>query len=247
MTTLALRDEFRRNPALPMLIGDATFIRGIREGVERGDYVYQRGDLLFGPGDPAATVMIDEQAVVLTMDYAKNKGVWPRPPVTEPNPLPAPDPDPPPPDPEPPGTKFTAEGVLREALVQLWEQVRGQNVERVARLRIRLLDAGDAFPLLSAVSRIPGAEKMVALKGGYETRDGGTCELEFEGPAPEAQPVRDFLRPQLLAAVSTSLDARITLIFRDGLAMHDQAPEQLADELCRYASGAAIVSATASP
>ena len=247
MTTLALRDEFRRNPALPMLIGDATFIRGIREGVERGDYVYQRGDLLFGPGDPAATVMIDEQAVVLTMDYAKNKGVWPRPSVPDPDPPPEPDPDPPPPDPEPPDTKFRAEGVLREALVQLWEQVRGQNVERVARLRIRLLDAGDAFPLLSAVSRIPGAEKMVALKGGYETRDGGTCELEFEGPAPEAQPVREFLRPQLLAAVSTSLDARITLIFRDGLAMHDQAPEQLADELCRYASGAAIVSATASP
>ena len=42
MTTLALRDEFRRDPALPMLIGDDTFIRGIRIGVERGDYVYQR-------------------------------------------------------------------------------------------------------------------------------------------------------------------------------------------------------------
>ena len=50
ISTLALRDEFRRDPGLPMLIGDDTFISGIRQGVEKGEYVYQRGDLLFGPG-----------------------------------------------------------------------------------------------------------------------------------------------------------------------------------------------------
>ena len=72
MTTLALRDEFRRDPARPMLIGEDTFIRGIRTGVERGDYVYQRGDLLFGPGDPFASITIDEQAMVLTMAHAKS-------------------------------------------------------------------------------------------------------------------------------------------------------------------------------
>ena len=54
MTTLALRDEFRRDPSLPMLLGDDIFIKGIRRGIEQGDYVYQRGDLLFGPGDPPA-------------------------------------------------------------------------------------------------------------------------------------------------------------------------------------------------
>ena len=79
MTTRALRDEFRRDPALPILVGDDIFIRGIRRGVEQGDYVYQRDELLFGPGDPPASVQIDEQAVVLTMGYAKNTGVWPWP------------------------------------------------------------------------------------------------------------------------------------------------------------------------
>ena len=88
MTTRALRDEFRRNPALPILIGDDVFVRGIRRGVERGDYVYRRGDLLFGPDDPAAAIAIDEQAVVFTMVYAKNKGVWPRPKPVEPIPPP---------------------------------------------------------------------------------------------------------------------------------------------------------------
>ena len=39
ITTLALRDEFRRDPALPMLIRDDIFIRGVRRGIEQGDYV----------------------------------------------------------------------------------------------------------------------------------------------------------------------------------------------------------------
>ena len=39
MTTAALRNEFRRDPALPMLVGDNVFVRGIRAGVETGEYV----------------------------------------------------------------------------------------------------------------------------------------------------------------------------------------------------------------
>ena len=48
----ALRNEFRRDPVLPILIGDDVFIRGVRRGIEQGEYVYRRGELLFGPGDP---------------------------------------------------------------------------------------------------------------------------------------------------------------------------------------------------
>ena len=38
ITTLALRDEFRRDPALPILIGEDIFIRGVRRGIEQGEY-----------------------------------------------------------------------------------------------------------------------------------------------------------------------------------------------------------------
>ena len=79
ITTLALREEFRRDPALPIMSGDDIFIRGIRRGVEQGDYLYRHGDLLCGPGDPSVSIMIDEQSVVLTMAYARNRGIWPRP------------------------------------------------------------------------------------------------------------------------------------------------------------------------
>ena len=105
MTTLALRDEFRRDPSLPMLLGDDIFIRGIRRGIEQGDYVYQRSDLLFGPGDPPADIRIDEQAVVMTMAYAKKKGVWPRPTLKPEPPGPGPTPPGPGPGPTPTGTR----------------------------------------------------------------------------------------------------------------------------------------------
>ena len=85
ITTLALRDEFRRDPALPILIGDDIFVRGVRRGIEQGEYVYRRGELLFGPGDPSANIVIDEQSVVFTMAFAKNAGIWPRPTPGEPS------------------------------------------------------------------------------------------------------------------------------------------------------------------
>jgi hypothetical protein len=79
MTTAALRDEFRRDAALAILLSEDVFVKGIRKGVEQGEYVYQRGDLLYGTGDPITPIAVDEQAVVFTMAYAKDHNIWPRP------------------------------------------------------------------------------------------------------------------------------------------------------------------------
>ena len=323
MTTLGLRDEFRRDPTLPMLLGDAIFIRGIRRGIDQGYYVYRRGDLLFGPGDPPADIRIDEQAVVMTMAYARNKGLWPRPKPeppgsgptppglgpgppgptppgpgppgtglgpttpesgptppgpgptppgpgsTPPGPEPGPGPTPPGPGPTPPGPgptspgpgpappgpgpqppppppgSFSAEGVLRDALAQIWEQARARRVKLIGTLKIRMFEAGDAFRLLGAVGAVSGAEKIVAITGGYETRDGASFVLEFRGPIPDAQPVKEFLEPQLRAASARTVEATFELSFAAGLAMAGDAAETLTDRLCRFASGAAHVSATA--
>jgi len=85
----------------------------------------------------------------------------------------------------------------------------------------------------------------VTIEGGYETRDGGSFELEFRGPVADAQPVREFLEPQLRDASAKNIEAGFQLAFTDGLSMQGDAPEKLADRLCRFASGAAWVSATA--
>ena len=245
-------------------MGDDIFIRGVRRGIEQGEYVYQRGDLLFGPGDPSAGIVIDEQSLVFTMAYAKNAGIWPRktdesreskPGDIEEDQTLKPaggasgaDPGTAPvgghPVGEAPGS-FTAEGVLREALVRLWEQARAQDVETIGVLTIRMFEAGDAFRLLGAVGAVSGAEKNVTITGGYETREGGSFELEFRGPVSDAQPVREFLEPQLRDASSRSLEAGFELTFENGLSMQADAAEKLTERFGRFASGAAFVSATA--
>ena len=264
MTTLALRNEFRRDPVLPMLIGDDVFVRIIRRGIEQGEYVYRRGELLFGPGDPSASIEIDEQAVVFTMAYARNAGVWPRPQQVSAEPEPAgggidqpaggttssmvADPPAPPitgPSPASAPDLLSAEGLLREALAQVWEQARAKGIDAIGTLTIRLFEAGDAFRLMGAVGSVQGADKTVSIEGGYETRDGGSFELEFRGPPADAQPVREFLEPQLRDASSQSLQAGFELIFPDGLAIRGDAAEKLTERLARFASGAAYVSATA--
>jgi hypothetical protein len=273
ITTSALREEFRRDPGLPILVGDDTFIRGVRKGVESGDYVYRRGELLFGQGDPAATIVIDEQSFIYTMAFAKDKGIWPRPaptPVTAagsgtpgvtggspatPGGTPGRTQTPTtgtggsgtgatPPPPPPPGS-FTAEGVLKEALTKLWEQARSKKVEKIASLNIRLFDAGDAFRLMGAVSAVTNAKKTVAITGGYETKDGATFEMEFHGPVADALPVKEFLDAQLRDAASRTMEAGFGISFDSGLLMSGDAAEKLTERMTRFASGAAYVTATA--
>ena len=70
-------------------------------------------------------------------------------------------------------------------------------------------------------------------------------ELEFRGPVPDAQPVREFLEPQLRDAADRTVEAGFELAFADGLPLAGDAAEKLADRLCRFAGGAAHVSATA--
>ena len=258
ITTGELRGEFRRDPGLPMLIGDDIFVRAIRRGIDSGEYVYRRGELLYGIGDPTALIEIDEQSVVFTMEYAKEQGIWPRPASKKPDPpgskpgteMPDTETDP---DKEPGGGKlkvaepgsFTAEGVLKEALTKLWEQARTRKVEKIAELSIRMFEAGDAFRLLGAVGGVSGAEKTVEFKGGYETPDGSSLKIDFQGTVTEAQPLKEFLDAQMRAAPDKDLHSAFKLKFDGGLSMAGTAAETLTDKLARFASGAAYVSATA--
>jgi hypothetical protein len=256
ITTRALREEFRRDPALPMLAGDDVFVAGIRRGVEQGEYVYRRGDLLYGEGDPQTSIIVDEQSTVFTMSFARQREIWPRsiakpePPVVTP---PADTPGgsdgvaPIVPVPTPPVSAdlLVAEGVLKEALTQLWEKARKRKIERVHVVRIRMFDAGDAFKLLGVIGSVQGATKTVTLDGGYVTVDGSEFNFDFSGPSTDAQVLKEFLEPQLRAASERSLNAEFALTFNGGLLTGSDAPERLADRLTKYAAGTAYVTAFA--
>lgn len=256
ITTRALREEFRRDPNLAMLVGDDVFVRGIRNGIERGEFVYRTGDLLYGPGDPQASIAVDDQSFVFTMHFARQHGIWPRTvPVQEAGAEgPAPDGQPAPgaqgtgvtANPVPPALEdaLSAEGVLKEALTQLWEKVRSRRIERVQTVGIRLFNASDAFKLLGVIGTVPGATKTLRLEGEYEIGEGSRFTFTFSGAATDAQPLREFLEPQLRAATDNAVTADFELRVDNGLSMAGDAAQRLTDRLGRYVAGSAQVTAS---
>jgi len=266
ISTAALRDEFRKDPALSIHAHDSVLIRAITQGIQQGDYVYRRGELLCGPGDPMASIVIDEQSFVFTMQFAKEKTIWPRPAPTPPagqtggqpgggayppgvpaggltgHEVGPPGPTPPP---TPPPGAITAEGVLKAALTELWEKARKAKFAQVQVLSVRLFDATDAFRMLGSVNAEKGCTKQVKLSGGYVTTEGGEMQLEFTGTPSDAMPVKDFLVPQLNAARERDVQATFILTFSPGLPLAGDAADKLGERLAKFASGAAYVSATA--
>lgn len=79
MTAADLRAEFRRDPALPMHVGDDPFRKLVLKGITDGVYVYRRDTMVAGQGDPTPSIVIDDASVVFTAEYARDHGIFPRP------------------------------------------------------------------------------------------------------------------------------------------------------------------------
>ncbi|MBF0503023.1 MAG: ATP-binding protein, partial [Candidatus Riflebacteria bacterium] len=86
MTTLDLRNEFRKAANLSILLSDDPLISCIRLGIEQNVFIFREGDLVWGKGDPAPTIKIGENSFVHTLADATEKSLWPRKPKAEPIP-----------------------------------------------------------------------------------------------------------------------------------------------------------------
>jgi hypothetical protein len=263
ISTADLRAEFRKDPRLPIMVGDENFAALIRKGIEEGLYVYRREQLLHGPGDPFSSIQIDAQSFVYRMDYAKEHGIWPRQAVKQPDavhegpPAFVPGGLPFTPGggvapagggvaPTPPGVRtFKREAPLRQALTEIWEDARKAKVGALATLTLQVFDHGDAFRLLTAIGSVPSADRHVELTASYETPTKALLELTFRGPPGEAGPVKEFLDAQFRAAAERDMTVTYRLGFKDGLALSGDGPEKLAERLTRFATGAALVTAIA--
>lgn len=250
--------EFRKDPSLPMLVGEDAFVRGIRHGIAGGDYVYQRDELIGAKGlPPPDRIEIDEQSLVMTVAYAREKGIWPKP---EPEPDPEPTRPVTPPSPEPGGgaglgsepippppaeRAVREEGILREALTRLWETARGCGWASIASLELRPFEARDAFTLSGLIGLVPKAHKKVTMSVDYETAGGSECRLAFDGNAEDLKPVREFLSAQLNGTKDHMIECRLRLDFEDGLLLTGNEPAQLTGRLAKAGAGAAQVTAVA--
>ena len=79
LTTRELRIEFRSLPKLSILLSDSPFIECIRTGIDSGVFIYQKGDQVWGKGEPSPAIHIEDNAFVHTLDNAKKQHLWPRP------------------------------------------------------------------------------------------------------------------------------------------------------------------------
>jgi hypothetical protein len=78
ITTLALRNEFRRAPKLSILLSDTPLAVCIREGIHASVFIYREGNQVWGPGDPEPAIQISDNAFVHTTTDARGKKLWPR-------------------------------------------------------------------------------------------------------------------------------------------------------------------------
>jgi hypothetical protein len=249
ITTAALRAEFRLDPSLPMLVGDDVFIKGIRAGIDQGEYVYQSGDLVRGKGDPIAEIKIDEQSSVLTAAFARDHGIWPRPAPT-PMPLPGETPQPPgampapPPAAQQPATELQAEDVLKAALAQVFEKAQRRGVKSLVGLTLRVFDKGDALKMFSLVNSVPNAGRRVEFQAAYETKSGAIADVNFRGSIEDALPLKDLLDTQFRSATEADGTFTFLLRFDPPLAVQTDNLQRLTERLARVVNPSAHVLAT---
>lgn len=259
ITTAVLRGEFRQDASLPILVGDEVFIKGIRQGIDQGDYIYKSGELVRGKGDPHAEIKIDEQSFVYTITYAHDHGIWPRnppppaaPPAAAPTPAPGAAPVPgspfaPSPTPAPtvqdPGV-VQAEDVLKAALGRVFEQARNNGALTFHSMNIRPFDKSDALKLIPLVKSVPNATKRIELEASFETTNKSEATVNFRGDLDDAAALKDYLEPQFRAANDSDASVTFFLRFEPPLAVTGTAAEGLIQRLTRLVSPSAHVLAT---
>ena len=234
IATLDFRNEFYRATALPMLIGDDVFSAGILLGIEGGVFVYKRGELLCGKGDPRCEIVIDNNSMVYTAKRARKIGIWPRKPrdeeVIEP-------------DGDAKGSNskkdmlgappvfdlssVRAAGRPSLAVRSVLDEMRRHDINRISKMRIESRD--DIFPMLSVVGRIREVKAGLEMTGDYQTGAGGRFDFEFNGTLKDSEPVLEFLKPQLLKASVGNVRVTLDIDFKDGASIDWL--ETLADRL----------------
>jgi hypothetical protein len=251
ISTLELRNEFRKAPKLSMLLGDEPLVRCIQLGIEENTFIYRKGELVWGKGDPTPSIDISENAFVHTLPNAKELKLWPRkkaepePPPKPPTgsgPGPGPGPEQPP---EPPKPTLSAEGPLKQALTELFERARKGSVDRLESLRIRLFEYKGAFSVYQAVATYPAAEAVCRFQAGITGEGITVFEVTFEGSVSKASAVKNFLDPQFRAAKEQTLEATYSLAFKTPLPTRAEKAGEFISAMTKYGGGEAYVEAQA--
>lgn len=258
ISTLELRNEFRRAPNLSILLNDDPLIRCIQLAIAHDLFIYREGGLVWGKGDPCPAVQISANAFVHTLANAKEAGLWPRAPKEPPTPPPVPDSvgedgpprpgtptaDVTPPPPRPPAL-LSAEGPLRQALVELFDKARSQKIPSLKSVTMRFYEAKGAWSAHQAVATYRDAAVACRFAAAIEGEGVESFEVQFTGTLEKANTVKSFLEPQLRAASNISFEAQYTLTFGAPFSTLKEKTDSFITAMTKYGGAEAYVEAEA--
>lgn len=241
MSTRDLRNEYYRDPALPILLGDEVLKKCLRMGLDQGLFVYKEGDRLEGQGLPPGTISISEDSKIYTMEKARELSIWPIQvadpiidpaidpiidpiidPVIDPVIDPIVDPIITPPPPPPPGPNVVERtDNVKTALTQLAQQVSSSG-KAIKNLTWRM-NSGDGFLPMALLKAEPGATVRVEMmEGGWSSGDGSAeWSFDFNGTPEEAAHLRGFIEGQWRRGGEKSLDITYQLSYEPPLRWDD--------------------------
>jgi len=257
ITTAELRNEFRKAPKLSILMDNDPLIRCIRVGIDTGVFIYRKGDLVWGKGDPAPAIEISENAFVHTVANAKELGLWPRrakaeegeekptkPGETEtgqkkPDVKAESEGEPTPP--------LSAEGPLKLALTQLFEAARRGKIAALASVTIHLYEYKAAWNLHQAAATYRDTDVTCGFDTNMTAEGIDEFQVQFKGTMQKANPVKSFLDSQLRAASEQTFEGQYTLRFSKALATDGATADGFIKAMTKYGGGEAYVEAQAAP
>jgi hypothetical protein len=251
MSTQLLRNEYYRDPALPILLGDDVLKACLRKGLNEGLFVYKEGDRLEGEGSPPGTLHISEDAQIFMIEKALEMGVWPPKSREDDQPHdqgPHHGPDQQSPlnpqrntsdintqryeDERRKGEDRIAQtpspnGVIertdnvKTALTQLAQQVSSSG-KAIKSLTWRM-NSGDGFLPMALLKAEPGATVRVEMmEGGWSSGDGSAeWSFDFNGTPEEASHLRGFIEGQWRRGGEKSLDITYQLRYEPPLRWDD--------------------------
>ncbi|OQB37303.1 MAG: hypothetical protein BWY09_01641 [Candidatus Hydrogenedentes bacterium ADurb.Bin179] len=262
ITTLELRNEFRRAPNLSILLDDDPLIRCIQLGIAHDVFIYREGDLVWGKGDPSPAIQISVNAFVHTLANAKELKLWPRPPKELPKVQETPGEDGgdgvsggtggsggggkgPAPQPPKPSASLSAEGPLRQALVELFDKARSQKVDYLKSITMRFYEAKGAWSAHQAVATYRDMEATCRLSVGIEGEGIESFDVQFSGTLSKANSIKSFLEPQLRSATNATFEADYMLTFATPFATVKEKTDGFITAMTKYGGAEAYVEAAA--
>ncbi len=204
---------------------------------------------------------MSENAFVHTLADAGQRGLWPRQPKPEPEPEPEPAGGPgqqspgkgavkggakphPAPPPRPPA-QISAEGPLRQALVELFEKARTSKIKAFARLGIKFFETKGAWNMHQTMATLRDAQVTCQFEATMTAEGVKTFSVGFTGDLTKANPVKQFLEAQLRSATEQDFTGFYDLRFAAPYPTSGDKAETLIATLTKYGGGEAFVEAEA--